>query len=1139
MDYIFFLCGLAFLFLAVICLALRKKDNSGLPWVFLGVFALIHGLNEWLNLLSISPGSRGGFIFFHLFLLTLSFLLLLEFGRSGTKSLKGRAPGRWIYLPLLCFALSGSFLGANGLNAFIRYIIGFTGGMWTSFVFYWGYRKEKAGKRTMIVAACAMFLYALSSGIIVPQTDFFPASFLNNESFFENTGFPIQLLRGILAIIIAVSIWIYFQTFQRIKEDDRNRASHDYYSIIMVVFLFFVLTGGWFATSKMDWHAKRVLRTELRTRANIVSAALPLNKVKGLAGFSEGSSQAGKEELRTLLIKIFKAQKDLRRIYLMSADEKRILLYLDAGSLKLKELHTSSLRLEDIYKNISWSSKDVFGYDYGTVTGPYTDSEGSFVSVIYPVMDPLLKQKYASVVMDVDAFEWNRLVGIYRLVPICVTMVIALILFGFYVVIQHQKEHAERILAAEAALQEQFEFIRTIMETIPSPVFFKDIKGFFQGCNKAFEQLADRPKHEIVGKTLYDLLPGDLAKKDYEMDIRLFNSGGYQTYEIKISYPDNAVHDFIFRKALYKNAEGSLHGIVGILLDITEQKQTEEKLKDSKEAADALNLQLESAVIEAKQASVAKSAFLATMSHEIRTPMNAIIGMADLLYESPLSNEQQQYVSILKSAGDNLLSLINDILDLSKVESGQLTLEISEFDLLEVVEKTCEVIAVQAHKKGIEIACLIQPDVPRYVNGDPFRLRQILINLLGNAVKFTEKGEIVLRVRKPDQNENEAQSKIPINCVQLFQSEITLLFSISDTGIGIPQDKIGVVFERFTQADTSITRQYEGSGLGLTISKQFVEMMGGQIWVKSEVGKGTTFFFTTVFDFSDKTYNNIPIPDIEIKEYRTLVIDDNATNRFILKEMLTRWGVVVTTVKSGAEGLDTLIKAKESGAPFNLVLLDVRMPDMDGFSVAEEIRNNPLLMVDTTVVMLTSECRIGDTNRAKELGISAYLMKPVKQEELKNAIKVALGEKAIAEEKKHDKTSLPEVDQRPLRILLVDDSNDNRMLINAYLKNTPYTVDIAENGMIAVEMFEINVFDLVLMDMQMPVMDGYTATRKIRDWEHRNNRKPTPIIALTAYALKEDMQKSLDAGCDAHLTKPIKKNHLLEKISEYSKKGGA
>ncbi|MCX5811352.1 MAG: response regulator [Proteobacteria bacterium] len=1142
MDYIFFFYGLALLILAATCLSLYKRERSDLPWMFLGLFGLIQGLNEWLELLSISLWDTPGITVLRLFLLILSFIFLIEFGRAGSIALTGKGPGRWIYLPLLCLVLLGGFSGINGLDTSARYALGLTGGSWTAFVFYRESLIKKAGGKIMVIAALAMVLYAVASGIIVPQIDFFPASFINNETFFKASGFPVQLLRGGLAIIIAVAIWIYLNTFRQTKRMEYGVTSHDYYSIIMVVFMFFVLIGGWFATAKMDWHARRILRLEFLTRANIIAAAMPLEKVKILTGSPDDVSLTGYNQLRELLAKISAAQKDLRRIYLINSKENKVLFYLDAQFDRPKEFNNPSVLPGDIYENAPWNIKEVLEYDHGTVTGPHVDSRGTYVSAFSPIRDPVLLQNYAFIAVDMDALEWKRLVSIYRLVPICVTIVIALILFGFIVVMQRQKEDTERILAAEAALQEQFQFIQTIMETIPSPVFFKDKKGVFQGCNNAFEQFTNRPRHEIVGKTLYDILSPNLAEKDHKMDILLLQNHEYQAYELEIPYPGGAIHDFIFRKALYKDTDGSPIGIVGILLDITEQKQVEERLKESKEATEALNRQLESVAIESKRlaieaekANVAKSAFLATMSHEIRTPMNAIIGMADLLRESPLTPEQQQYVEIFKSAGDNLLSLINDILDLSKVESGQLSLEIAEFDLLEIIEKTCEVIAVQAHKKGLEVACHIQPDVPRYVNGDFTRLRQILINLLGNAVKFTERGEIVLEVKKPVWNEDMPQFATPFTNLQVLQSEITLIFSINDTGIGIPPDKMDAIFERFTQADSSITRQYEGSGLGLTISKQLVEMMGGQIWVKSEVGKGSNFFFTAMFDCCDKEREIVRIPDVDIKGLRILVIDDNATNRFILKEMLIRWGAVVTTVKNGAQGLVAIGKAKKSETPFNLVLLDVRMPFMDGFSVAEKIGSDPDLM-GTTVIMLTSESRTGDTNRAKELGIAAYLMKPVKQKDLQNAIKVALGKTIIAKEIKSDTAPALQKDQRPLRILLIEDSDDNRLLIKAYLKNTPYLIDIAENGKIGIDKFKNNVFDLVLMDMQMPVMDGYTATKQIRGWEQENNLKPTPIIALTAYALKEDAQKSLDAGCNAHLTKPIRKNFMLEKIFEYTNK---
>jgi two-component system sensor histidine kinase/response regulator len=514
----------------------------------------------------------------------------------------------------------------------------------------------------------------------------------------------------------------------------------------------------------------------------------------------------------------------------------------------------------------------------------------------------------------------------------------------------------------------------------------------------------------------------------------------------------------------------------------------------------------------ALEASRIKSEFLASMSHEIRTPLNAIIGMAELLAETPLTKEQDRYVEVFRTAGEALLSLVDDILDLSKIEARQLVLEAIDFNLRELIEETIEIYALKTDEKGIELICHIAPHVPSYVRGDPARLRQVLLNLIGNAIKFTEKGEIVVRVMQDPADPG------------------SLLFSVTDTGIGIPADKLGSIFESFTQVDSSITRKYGGTGLGLTISKRLVELMGGGLRAESELGKGSMFFFSVKLELArepEKRPNNLP--EVQLQGMRVLVIDDNVTNRLILRETLAAYGAQVIEAQDGPAGLMEFKRAQEQGAGFDLILTDYRMPGMDGFQVAETLKaggDNAC-----TVLMVASSQFGGHVGRALDIGIGAYLVKPVKRAELIKAINVALSQ-APAERRA---TALPSERPSPRQapILVVEDTVDNRLLIRAYLKNTPYEVDEAEDGEIAVSKFKAQAYSLVLMDVQMPVMDGYAATQAIRAWEQAQGKPPTPIVALTAHAIKEDIERSKAAGCTAHLTKPIKKATLLQAIEQY------
>lgn len=648
-----------------------------------------------------------------------------------------------------------------------------------------------------------------------------------------------------------------------------------------------------------------------------------------------------------------------------------------------------------------------------------------------------------------------------------------------------------RLNRVEAKYQE-------IFENSADGIYQCDPAGKFTMVNPAMARLFGYPSAAAMIQST-TLATHQTRREELLREIQA--AGEVTNFESQLTRADGSVIWVSENVRTLRDKHGVVQYLEGTLQDISHRRQSEEARRRALEAAEASN--------------TAKSEFLANMSHEIRTPMNGIIGMTELTLDTELSAEQREYLSLVKSSADSLLTIINEILDFSKIEAGRIELDPIDFDVRDSLADTLRTMTYKANEKGLELAYHVAPDVPEMVVGDPVKLRQIIINLVSNAIKFTEQGEIV------------------VNCDLGTQADgsLTLRYAVTDTGIGIPAEKQSKIFEAFTQADGSTTRKYGGTGLGLTISQRLVEIMGGRIWVESEPGKGSTFRFVVDLTRSKLSGAKTSLASVaDLAGLRVLIVDDNATNRRILEELLQRWHMKPTAVDSGWLAFKALEGAEAQGEPFKLILLDCQMPEMDGFTVAERVRANPEL-TQPTVIMISSATRRGDSAKARQCGIACHLSKPLKQSELREAICRVLGTTDLIPAAEADQPTrvqpMPAPANRTYRILLAEDNPVNQKLAVRILERRGHTVVIAGDGVQALETLDRQKFDVVLMDVQMPRMSGFEATAAIRQLEKMGNGH-LPIIAMTAHAMAGDRERCLEAGMDDYVSKPINPSILFD-----------
>jgi PAS domain S-box-containing protein len=675
---------------------------------------------------------------------------------------------------------------------------------------------------------------------------------------------------------------------------------------------------------------------------------------------------------------------------------------------------------------------------------------------------------------------------------------------------------------SEAALRESEERFRGTFENAGVGIGHFDFEGRWLRVNQKQCDILGYTREEIVKRSIQELThPDDLASIERFHQLTRGEVPGYSLEKRYIRKDGTPVWIHI-TTSLQRDTAGSPAYVISIVQDISERKRLEAELRTAKEAAEAANR--------------AKDEFLANVSHEIRTPMNAILGMTELVLDTPLAEDQRQCLKTAKSAADNLLGVINDLLDFAKIEAGKLELDPAGFSLRAAVGDTLRVLAMRAHKKGLELIGNVRHDVPDALVGDAGRLRQVLLNLVGNAIKFTEQGEVVVRVEKAGDQTPGGGTAAPLAEAASPMGPIDLRFTVSDSGIGIARDKQERIFRAFEQEDTSRTRRYGGTGLGLSISARLVALMGGTITVESESGRGSTFAFTAQFGSQPHpAEESPPCPPTRLRGLRVLVVDDNPTNRQILEGWLTSWRVEATAVGDGKAAMDALWDAASAGRPCALVILDARMPDTDGLVLAARIRERAAWAA-IRMILLSSEDRPVDAARSRALRIDASLTKPVQQGELLEAISRVMGRAgsepptALAEPARElapaSKPSTP-----PRHILLAEDDEFSARFMEQLLVRRGHRVRIAKDGREALDLAIDGTFDMLMLDVHMPELDGFEVVRAIRDRE-RTTGGHLPVIALTARSRKEDRERCLGAGMDAFLTKPISASELVGAIGQ-------